>query len=255
VSGDKTRCRRRAARVVGVAAVLLVLTLGVAWSSGVTPTNTWADIYSSHSNFAGAPIPVGAYIAVFDPQGTQCGERIVTTAGQISPIMACYGDDPTTAGDQGALPGDVLRFTINGAAVTPQPVTRNLTPVAPGTPVTWSSGDRWQVDLILPPRPPVTITLLAAQLRLDWQPAASEIAAYEIWRSAEPYFAPGDAVSERKGFLAPAGAGPLTWPDADADGLGNPAINYTYRVRSLNALSQTVGISQAVAEFDFALVR
>ena len=242
---------QRATLLLAALALLIVLAVGAARGSGVTPTNTWADIYSTHSTFAGVPIPVGAYVAVFDPQGTQCGERIATTAGQISPLMACYGDDPTAPGTQGAAPGDILHFTVNGVAATPQPVTRNRTPVPAGTPVTWSAGDRWQVDLILPPRPPVTITLLAAQLRLDWQPATPEITAYEVWRSRAPYFAPGDADAERRTVIA--SAGPLTW--AEIGGLSDPAVNTTYRVRSLNALSQTVGISQAVGEFEFALAR
>ncbi|MCX6033191.1 MAG: hypothetical protein NT169_28390 [Chloroflexi bacterium] len=240
----------RAALVVGALALLLALALGVARGSGVTPTNTWMNLYSSHSTFAGAPIPTGAYVAVYDPQMTQCGEFTVTIAGKYG-IMPCYGDDPTTGGDdEGPLSGERLSFTINGAAVTPQPVARNGTPVPAGTPVTWSSGDRWQVNLILPPRPPVTITLLTNQLRLDWSFAGAEITTYEIWRSTTPYFAPGDPDAERR--KAVPSAGPLNW--AETGGLGDPTVNYTYRVRSLNVLSQTVGMSQAVGEFEFTLV-
>jgi hypothetical protein len=234
--------------------LLTALALGVAWGSGVTPTNTWVDIYSSHSAFAGAPIPVGAYVAVFDPQATQCGQFTVERAGWYG-IMPCYGDDPTTDGDEGPQPGERLYFAVNGVAATPQPVTRNGTPVPAGTPVTWTQNhDLWQVDLILPPRPPVTITLaMTTQLRLDWQHVASEITTYEVWRSTAPYFTPGDAGSERIGLLTPGGPGPLSWPDAG--GLGDPAINYTYRVRSLDAMSRTVGLSQAVGEFEFAIYR
>jgi hypothetical protein len=37
--------------------------------------------------------------------------------------------------------------------------------------------------------------------------------------------------------------------------VGDPAVNYIYRVVSLNAASQMAGASQAVGEFDFALYR
>ena len=67
-----------------------------------------------------------------------------------------------------------------------------------------------------------------------------------------PYFAPGAAGAEQPGTVVPAGT-PLSW--SDAAGVGDVAVNYTYRVRSLNVHAQTVGISQAVAEFDFALQR
>ncbi|MBM4457909.1 MAG: hypothetical protein FJ011_09135 [Chloroflexi bacterium] len=117
----------------------------------------------------------------------------------------------TAPGDQGASPGDLLRFAVNGVPATPQPVTRNSAPIPAGTPVTWSSGDRWQVDLMLPPRPPVTITLpVTTQLGLGWQHAASEITIYEVWRSTPPYFAPGDAGSERIGLLTPGDPDPLS---------------------------------------------
>jgi hypothetical protein len=217
-------------------------------------TNIQVDFYSPNSTVLGNPVPVGAYVAVFDPQGAQCGQFTVERAGWYG-ILPCYGDDPTNGGDEGPVPGQLLNFTINGAAATPRPVTRNGTPVPVGTPVTWTQDrDLLQVDLLLPPRPPVTITLpLTTQLRLDWQHVASEITTYEVWRSTAPYFAPGDAGSERIGLLTPGSPGPLSWPDTG--GLGDPAINYTYRVRSLDAMSRTVGLSQAVGEFEFAIYR
>lgn len=238
----------RAALFVGALALLLALALGAALGSGVTPTNTWIDLYSSHSTFADAPIPAGAYVAVFDPQGAQCGEFTVAYAGWYG-ILPCYGDDPITGGDEGASFNDVLRFAVNGVAATPRPVTRNGTPVPAGTPVTWSAGDRWQVNLILPPRPPVTITLLTNQLRLDWSFAGADVTTYEVWRSTTLYFAPGDPDAERR-MIVPS-AGPLNW--VETGGLGDPAVNYTYRVRSLDAISRTVGMSQAAGEFEFAL--
>jgi hypothetical protein len=82
--------------------------------------------------------------------------------------------------------------------------------------------------------PTVTAALASAQVRLDWQPVGAEVALYETWRLKAPYFAPGDTGAERPETVTPGGL--LSWA-----GGGNPEANYTYRVRSLNALSQKWG--------------
>lgn len=231
--------------------VLAAVTLGAAQGSGVTPTNLWMDIYGSHSTFAGIPIPAGAYVAVMDPQDTKCGERVVVTPGQISPVMPCYGDDMLTIGvDEGAMWNDLLRFSVGASMATPQPRAKNFSPVMPDTPVRWSALDVWEIDLYVPPHPLLDITHLPGATRLDWQPAEVAVDSYEVWRSEDPYFIPGDGQSEVLGTVA-TGAVPLQW--LDSAGAGDPAVNYTYRVLSLNANSQMVGASQAVGEFDFAL--
>ncbi len=113
----------------------------------VTPTNQWVDFYGINNTYLGSPVPVGAYVAVFDPQGVQCGEFTVTHAGTYG-IMPCYGDDPTTPLDEGAVYGDVLRFTINGQAAQTEAISVNGAPVAPNTIVTWSPVQGlWQVSL------------------------------------------------------------------------------------------------------------
>ena len=76
----------RAWLVAGLLAVLLPLTLADARGSGVTPTHQWMDIYGSNSTFAGMPLPAGTYVAVFDPQGAQCGELVVQTPGALMPL-------------------------------------------------------------------------------------------------------------------------------------------------------------------------
>lgn len=232
--------------------VLVALTLGAAQGSGVTPTSTWMDIYGSRSTFAGVPIPSGAYVAVLDPQGAQCGERVVTTPGQIAPVMPCYGDDVLTMADEGAVQGDLLAFTVNGSMATPQPRAKNFTPVAPDTPVRWNALDVWEIDLYVPPQPLVTISHLPGTTQLEWQPAAVAVSLYAVWRSEAPDFVPGHGQSERLGTVS-ANTIPLAWPDTA--GVGDPAVNYFYRVVSLNAASQMVGASQAAGEFDFALYR
>ncbi|NOZ06271.1 MAG: hypothetical protein GXP41_07980 [Chloroflexi bacterium] len=113
----------------------------------VTPTNQWADIYSTHSTFAGQPLAVGDTVAVYDPQDTQCGQFVVNKSGWYG-LMSCYGDDPYTLEDEGAVAGDTLHFTINGLAADMTAITHNGATVAPDTVVTWNEhGERWQVDL------------------------------------------------------------------------------------------------------------
>jgi len=46
-----------------------------------------------------------------------CGAGVVTKPGQYG-LLACYGDDLTTSTDEGASPGDVVFFTINGQPAT-----------------------------------------------------------------------------------------------------------------------------------------
>ncbi|RME84776.1 MAG: hypothetical protein D6775_04565, partial [Caldilineae bacterium] len=111
------------------------------------PTNTWVDLYSVDSVYNGQPLPVGAVVAAYDPQGVKCGEFVVHTVGQFG-IMPCYGDDPGTPEDEGALVGDLLSFTIDGQAAQATAISLNGTPVAPNTPIVWNQhGDRWQIRL------------------------------------------------------------------------------------------------------------
>ncbi len=143
-------CNRPHPSVIFIGATALVaigLSLALALASGVTPTNTWIDLYGTDSTYAGEPLPVGAYVAAFDPQGVQCAEYTVQQTGWYG-VMPCYGDDPNTSADEGAVAGDVLTFRVNGFPATPEVVTLNGTPVPAGTAVTWTQfGDRWQVNL------------------------------------------------------------------------------------------------------------
>lgn len=246
------RTKTRALVSAVTAMALWALAVAAAQGSGVTPTNAWVDIYSSHSSFAGVPIPVGSYVAAFDPQGTQCGERTVTMSGYIAPLMACYGDDSNTSGDEGAVEGDILSFSVNGTWAAVRPRALNFESVPPETPVAWHDKDVWEVDLVVPPQPYVSIAHMPGQTRLWWQPAEAEVSVYEVWRSAELYFIPGEGQAELLGTVA-AGAVPLEW--YDGAGVANPDLNYAYRVVSRDATSRMVGVSQAVAEFDFALAR
>lgn len=241
----------RARRVVslGLLAVLLTVSQGAAQESAVTPTNIWMDVYGSHSSFAGAPIPAGSYVAVFDSQGVQCGELIVETPGALMPVMPCYGDVSSTPADEGAVDGDQLTFTVNGTPAVTYARSHYFEPVPADTPITWKPQDLWEVDLFIPPQPHLTISQVAGQTQLTWQPAAATTSLYQVWQSTDFYFIPGAEGATLLGTVPATGA-PLVW--YDSAGVGDPAFNYAYRVVSLNDAGQVVGISQAVGEFDFA---
>ena len=88
--------------------------------AGVTPTNRWIDAYSLDSTYQGAPLPVGAVVEAFDPDGVKVGRFVVTQEGRFGP-MPIYGDDPDTIEDEGTLAGDRLTFKINGERVLTSP--------------------------------------------------------------------------------------------------------------------------------------
>jgi hypothetical protein len=159
---------------LGIAACLACLLAGIGGSRAlrgghVIPTDSWVDFYSIASTDLGASLPVGAEIAVYDPQGVPCGEFTVSVAGMYG-IMPCYGDDPTTSQDEGAVLGDVLHFTVNGRAARTEAVSVNGALVAPDTVVIWSPVQGlWQVNLstvaqenTATPTPTATATLTSS---------------------------------------------------------------------------------------------
>lgn len=57
----------------------------------------------------GAVAQPGDMIAFFDPQGVLCGFKAVTASDDASTLLVTvYGDDPSTATDEGASEGDIL---------------------------------------------------------------------------------------------------------------------------------------------------
>jgi hypothetical protein len=88
--------------------------------AGIRPTNAWVDFYGPAVgsgvqllNQQGAALPVGAVVKAVDPQGVVCGATVVTTEGQYG-LLACYGDDPDTPADEGAVVGDRVRLMVGG---------------------------------------------------------------------------------------------------------------------------------------------
>ena len=80
---------------------------------GVIPTPYWTDYYG-FACLNDTPVEVGDTITAYDPDGVLCGMFVVRNQGYYG-FMHVYGDDPTTTTiDEGASPGDSIRFYING---------------------------------------------------------------------------------------------------------------------------------------------
>lgn len=79
----------------------------------ITPTHAWMNFYGPAHVPDGTPLPEGTTVEAVDPEGIVCGAAMVTHAGQYG-LLACYGDDPTTAEDEGAQPGDTVRLVVDG---------------------------------------------------------------------------------------------------------------------------------------------
>ena len=77
------------------------------------PTYAWVNVFGTDSVLNGVPVPVGSIVTAYDPDGVLIGRATVTTPGEYG-AMPLYMDDPTTQVDEGATPGDLLTFKING---------------------------------------------------------------------------------------------------------------------------------------------
>ena len=77
------------------------------------PTYGWVNAFSTDSVLNGVPIPAGSIVAAYDPDGVLIGRTTVTVPGEYG-AMPLYMDDPSTRVDEGAAPGDLITFKING---------------------------------------------------------------------------------------------------------------------------------------------
>ena len=138
--------RVRSSGIVIVLACMLMLPV----FAQVTPTPYAMDFYGN-ATLDGAPIPVGAVVTAYDPDGVWCGEFTVTTVGQYG-FLPVYGNDSTTDVDEGAVAGDTISFRINGYDAT----------VVSGT-TTWTNMGQEEVVLsVMLPSPPVITSATAS---------------------------------------------------------------------------------------------
>lgn len=133
--------------------ILLILLLAGLLASAAAPRSRaqgWPEavsFYSLNSTLDGQLVPVGAVVSAYDPTGVVCGTSTVVEPG-LYPLLACERDRSDTPEDDGAEPGDVIQFTIDGLPTRVVPISFNFTAVPPTTAVTWTSmGDVWEVDL------------------------------------------------------------------------------------------------------------
>ncbi|UCG51054.1 MAG: T9SS type A sorting domain-containing protein [Candidatus Latescibacterota bacterium] len=120
--------------------MIICLLLPVTANADVVPTNEWVSFWSDGSIVDLGFVEPGAVVRAYDPDGVQCGEFTVTTAGSYG-LMAVYRDDFTTPGvDEGADPGDVISFTIDDVPATP---------IGPEAPIWSTNGDVKKVNLIV----------------------------------------------------------------------------------------------------------
>jgi len=127
--------------------------------SGPPGAPEWVNFYGTNSVLDGLPIPVGAIVRAYSPDGVECGSYTVSTAGSYG-VLACQG---TAIGLPGAHPGDTIYFTINGRAALA---------VGPD-PATWTtSGDRWNVELEIPPMAPTPTRTTVAPTSTPVTPGA-----------------------------------------------------------------------------------
>jgi hypothetical protein len=78
---------------------------------GLQGTPQWVDFIGVHFSISGEPASIGDEIGVFTETGILCGSFVVKKPGQYG-VLHVYGDDPTTAEVEGAVPGGRLIFRV-----------------------------------------------------------------------------------------------------------------------------------------------
>ena len=96
---------------------------------------------------------------------------------------------------------------------------------------------------------PARIACSGADIALSWQTMGLH-ARYRIWRSAQPYFMPGDADATMIHETANT-ASEMSYTDAAR--CRDPSINYSYRIEALDGDGVRVGLTNVLGEFDFHL--
>ena len=81
-------------------------------------------------------LKIGDTVTAYDPDGVMCGAFTVKKEGAYG-FLHVYGDDVLTKTDNGASPGDTIRFLVNGVEVLP---------AGPDNPVWTKDGDRLNVN-------------------------------------------------------------------------------------------------------------
>lgn len=119
---------------------LVIVAAAISVSAQPYPGPRFVSFFDSTSTYNGQLAPVGSIIRAYDPQNVLIGVDTFGV-GPAAPAgyfgyMPAYGDDPDSLGDQGAIAGDSIHFTINGRAAT----------IVAGDPV-WADQQQKRVNL------------------------------------------------------------------------------------------------------------
>jgi hypothetical protein len=96
-----------------------------------------------------------------------------------------------------------------------------------------------------------TVSANQAHLTLAWTHLAANDR-YEVWRSDNPYFAPGDPGSVKVQDVSLSGSAALSFTATDV--VGDPSAGY-YLVRGANSCGATAAPAARSGEISFELVR
>lgn len=98
----------------------------------------------------------------------------------------------------------------------------------------------------------LTIHRVSSSAVLTWTHSETDVTHYQVWRSSDPYFTPGDTGSSIISNTIPvASTGTGTYTDTGA--IGDTGTNYYYVVKAVNSYGLVSPISNRVGEFDFEL--
>jgi hypothetical protein len=79
--------------------------------------------------------------------------------------------------------------------------------------------------------PDLTVSRSDLDAVLSWSHSDSNVNKYQVWRSADPNFNPGDLNSEKIAEVVPLGS-TVTYTDTNA--IGDLGVNYTYGIKTVN---------------------
>jgi hypothetical protein len=102
--------------------------------------------------------------------------------------------------------------------------------------------------------PPDAVTITASKsgnnMVIGWLHADIYVDHYEVWRSSNPYFTPGEVGSVKLADVIPS-AGTGTYTDIGA--IGDVNNNYYYVVKAVNSFGLVSPVSNRVGEYDYQL--
>jgi hypothetical protein len=86
----------------------------IANSINALPSNSFMLIYGNVFSDNGKAVKAGSQINIYNQAGLLCGQSVVGQSNCYG-IMMIYGDDPQTLQIEGAVPGENLKFYVDGS--------------------------------------------------------------------------------------------------------------------------------------------